>query len=64
MEATNNANNASVLTCPIETPNKIMDKLYLGNYLDAENFDKLLALNIKYVLVAGNNLDTNFKDVY
>jgi hypothetical protein len=49
--------------CPIETPNKILDKLYLGNYLDAENLNKLISLNIKYVLVAGNNLDANFKDV-
>ncbi len=45
------------------TPNKIIDRLYLGNYIDSENLEKLLSLNIKYILVVGNSLDQNYKNV-
>jgi len=47
----------------IETPNKIIENLYLGNAADSQNLEKLQKLNIKYILVAGNWLTINFPSV-
>lgn len=47
----------------VETPNKIIENLFLGNYLDSENLEKLINLKIKYILVAGNSLDLHFQEV-
>ena len=46
-----------------ETPNEIIEKLYLGNAADSENFEKLQNLNIKYILIAGNWLSAKFPSV-
>ncbi len=46
-----------------ETPNKIIESLYLGNAADSENKNKLIQLGIKYILVVGNYLKINFTDV-
>ena len=46
-----------------ETPSKILDRLFLGNMMDAENKEALLKHGVKYVLVAGNYLQTYYPDV-
>lgn len=47
----------------IETPNKIIENLYLGDCTDSENLQKLESLGIKYILIAGNWLKENFPQV-
>jgi hypothetical protein len=47
----------------IKYPNKIIDKLYLGNMFDSMEKEKLIKLNIKHILVCGNELPCRFEKV-
>ncbi len=44
-------------------PSKISEGLFLGNSEDAKNLEVLQELGIKYILIAGNNLNIHFPKV-
>ena len=45
------------------TPHKIIDNLYLGNFVDSQNKEHLLKLGVKYILIVSNHLTVNFPNV-
>jgi protein-tyrosine phosphatase len=46
-----------------EAPNHIIDNIYLGSQKSAIDLNKLIELNIKYILILGKGMKANFDQI-